>query len=259
MQWPQNVQIQTHSVMPHGHHLHRAHSFNDFGHHQIDGYPMQHSYGHRQSLSGSTQNFNAAIPDHSQANPMMHRAPSLPAHASYYVPEQNNPGVATLNTNPPAIQTYQIPRQLERQDIIQSSPSSYSPPSRASPASQELGFYTHQTQNAPYALPPTSSPIEQQPMMQYQQQLPHHLASQQAQPMPTPISQAPQVKYEPYQQAAPQEGQWYDNVAYQAPVEVINHVQTYPQPHLYADPWATKLEAYDDPSLQMPSARIENL
>jgi metal regulatory transcription factor 1 len=258
MQWPQSVPVSAH-VMPNGHHMHRAHSFADFGHHQIDGYSMQQGYGHRHSLSGGAQNYNGPIAEHGLPNPMMHRAPSLPAHSSYYVPEQNNPGVATLNTNPTPIQTYQIPRQMDRQEILQSSPSSYSSASRASPVSQEP-FYTHHpaAQAATFALH-NSSPIEQQqPMIQYQQQLPQHLAQQQSQPMPTPISQAPHVQ-EQYHPAGPQEGQWYENVAYQAPVGVISHIQAYPQSHVFPDPWVQKIEAFDDPTLQMPSARIENL
>jgi hypothetical protein len=258
MQWPQSVPASAH-VLANGHHMHRAHSFADFGHHQIDGYPMQQGYGHRHSLSGGAQNFNGTISEHGLPNPMMHRAPSLPAHSSYYVPEQNNPGVATLNTNPTPIQTYQIPRQLDRQEIIQSSPSSYSSASRASPVSQEP-FYAHHpaAQAATYALH-NSSPIEQQqPMIQYRQQLPQHLAQQQSQPMPTPISQAPHVQ-EQYHSSGPQEGQWYESVPYQGPVEVISHIQTYSQPHVFHDPWVQKIEAFDDPTLQMPSARIENL
>jgi hypothetical protein len=76
--------------------------------------------------------------------------------------------------------------------------------------------------------------------------------------MPTPISQAPHVQ-EQYHPAGPQEGQWYENVAYQAPVGVISHIQAYPQSHVFPDPWVQKIEAFDDPTLQMPSARIENL
>ncbi|RAL68087.1 hypothetical protein DID88_008805 [Monilinia fructigena] len=51
-------------------------------------------------------------------------------------------------------------------------------------------------------------------------------------------------------------GQWYEHAPYQQP-EVINHVPMYPQLTVFSDPWP-KLEAFDDPSLQMPSARIEN-
>ena len=259
MQWPQNVTVPTHPVMPHGHHMHRAHSFADFGQQHIDGFHIQQNYSHRHSLSGGAQNFNASIQEQGHHTPMIHRAPSLPAHSSYYVPEQNNPGVATLNTNPTPIQTYQIPRQQmdrQSQEVLQSSPSSYSSASRASPVSQEPYYTHHPAQTATYALH-NSSPIEQQPMIQYQQQLPQHLAQQHSQPMPTPVAQPTHVQeqYHP----APQDGQWYENVAYQAPVEVINHIQAYPQANIFHDPWAQKIETFDDPSLQMPSARIENL
>src|SRR4051812_36554580 len=131
MQWPQTISVPVQSVMPHGHQMHRAHSFADFGQHQIDGFSQQ-NFGHRHSLSGGAQNYNPSIPEHGHPNPMIHRAPSLPAHSSYYVPEQNNPGVATLNTNPPPIQTYHIPRHQHSQEMLQSSPSSYSSASRGS-------------------------------------------------------------------------------------------------------------------------------
>ncbi|TVY81114.1 Zinc finger protein [Lachnellula suecica] len=261
MHWPQSVAVPTHShsVMPQAHHMHRAHSFADFGHHhQIDSYQMQQpSYAHRHSLSGSAQSFPAPIQEQqSHPNPMIHRAPSLPAHSSYYVPEQNNPGVATLNTNPPPVQTYQIPRQQMDgpHEILQSSPSSYSSASRASPTSQDPYYTHHQVQTSTYSLH-NPSPIEQQqqPMIHYQQ-LQHQLP----QPMPTPVSHTPQVQ-EQYQPAAPQDGQWYENVAYQAPVEVISQIQSFPQAHVFHNPWIQKLDAFDDPSLQMPSARLENL
>jgi len=255
MQWPQGVNIPAHSAVPHGHQMHRAHSFADFGQHHIDGFPVQNSYGHRHSLSGGTHNYNPTIPEHNQ-HQMITRAPSLPAHSSYYVPEQNNPGVATLNTNPAPIQTYHIPRHQSSHEMLQSSPSTYSSASRASPISQDP-YYTHQSSQTPtYALQNTS-PVEQQPMVQYQQ-VPHHLA-QHTQPMPTPVTHVTHVQ-EQYQAPPQQDGQWYDNVAYQAPVEVISHIQAYPQAHVFHDPWGVqKLDSYDDPTLQMPSARIENM
>ncbi|CAG8957927.1 hypothetical protein HYFRA_00000269 [Hymenoscyphus fraxineus] len=265
--WPQAVGVSHHSVMPHGAQIHRAHSFADFGHHQINEYPLPPNYGaHRHSLSGGPQYGNGSIPEqHAHPNPMMHRAPSLPAHASYYVPEQNNPGVATLNTNPPPIQTYGIPRQpLEHShEALQSSPSSYSSASRSSPVSQDP-YYTHQSaQAATYALH-NSSPIEQQqPIMHYQ--LP-----QQSQTGPMPVG-APQAAHsqEHYHPAPSHDGQWYDsvkyenvkydNVGYQPPVEVISAVQGFPHNTVFQNPWIQKIESFDDPSLQMPSARIENL
>ncbi|CZT04178.1 hypothetical protein WAI453_009613 [Rhynchosporium graminicola] len=257
MHWPQNLHVPQQAI-PHGHHMHRAHSFTDFGHQQVDAYSMPQNYGgHRQNLAGPQQHYNGPIqedPHHPQA--IMHRAPSLPAHASYYVPEQNNPGVATLNTNSAPIQNYQIPRQVERQDVLESSPSSYSSASRASPVSQE-SFYTHHpaAQAATYALH-NSSPTEQQqqPMVHYQQHMPQHLT--QHHNLPAPISHT--QSHDQYHPAQPQEGQWYDNpAAYQPPIEVVSHIPSYPQVHLFQDPW--KVESFDDPSLQMPSARIENL
>jgi hypothetical protein len=84
------------------------------------------------------------------------------------------------------------------------------------------------------------------------------LTQQQPQPIQTSVPQTTPVQ-EQYQPAQ-QDGQWYDHVAYQPPVvEVIQQIQTYPQQHIFHDPWAQKIENFDDPSLQMPSARIENL
>jgi hypothetical protein len=255
MQWPPTMSIPTHSVMSHGHQMHRAHSFADFGHQQIDGFPVQQNYGHRHSLSGGTRHYNQSIPEHGLPNPMMARAPSLPPHSSYYVPDQNNPGVATLNTNPTPIQNYHLPRHQPSQEILHSSPSTYSSGSRASPVSQDP-YYTHQpTQNATYALQ-SQSPVEQQPMVQYQPQLSHQINQQQ--PMPTHVPQVSHVQGQ-YQPSPQHDGQWYDNVAYQPPVEV-NHIPNFPQQQIFHDPWGVqKLECFDDPSIQMPSVRIENL
>lgn len=54
-----------------------------------------------------------------------------------------------------------------------------------------------------------------------------------------------------------QQSQWYDHVAYQAPVvEVIPpQLTTYGVSSSFLDPW--KFDDFNDPSLQMPSARIE--
>ncbi|CAL3963441.1 hypothetical protein PZA11_001057 [Diplocarpon coronariae] len=256
VQWPQSLHVSQHA--PHAHNMHRANSFADFGHHQIEAFPMQQQFAsHRHSMSGGgPPHYPGPLQEHLHPHHhIVHRAPSLPAHASYYVPEQNNPGVATMNTNPAPLQTYQIPRQLERLEVLQSSPSSYSTASRASPVSQEP-FYTHHppAQAATYALQ-SSSPGEQQPLIQYPHPIPHHL--QHPSLPPAPINQ-PQVP-EPYHHPAPpQEGQWYDNTAaYQPSIEVVSQMPAYPQVHVFHDPW--KVENFDDPSLQMPSARIENL
>lgn len=250
MAWPQGLQIPQQGPQT----LHRARSFNEFGQQHYDGMTPQqyHAQGHRHSLSQGQSGppFPGHIIDQSHHNPMMQRAPSLPAH-SYYVPEQNNPGVATLTP----IQTYQLPRQVVDRSFssVQSSPSTYSSVSRASPVSQEP-YYTHQpAQTATYALQ-NHSPIGQQPMIQY---IPQQMPQQQ----PMPVVAAPPQHHQPtpqYQQVQGQNGQWYETVQYQPPVEVISHLQAYPQAQVYSDPWI-KIDTYDDPSLQMPSARIENM
>jgi hypothetical protein len=237
LQWPPNAAVSSRSIMPVRNQLHRAHSFADFGQQQLDAYPLPQQYAHRHSLSGGPQAFNSPIPEH---NPMISRAPSLPAHSSYYVPEQNNPGVATLNTNPPQLQTYQFPRHQQSQEMLQSSPSSYSPVSRASPIPGEPYYGQPTAQVAAYAIR-NSPPVEQVPTVQFQQQLAQQLTQQQQ-----------------YQPAPQQDGQWYDNVTYQSPIEVVNQMQAY-QAQISANPWIQKIETYDDISLQMPSMRIENM
>lgn len=241
IQWPQHLTV---PGVPSGHQMHRAHSFADFGQ-QIDGYQMSQGYNHRHSLSGGPQAYG--IPEQHQQ--IMQRQASL-QHSSYYVPEQNNPGVATLNTNPAPIQTYHIPRHsMERhpQEMLQSSPGSYSPHSRASPVSQEP-YYTHTQHHIPAYAIHGQSPTDTQPLINYPQHLP------QPQTMQSP--QAPHHLQQHYPQP-PEHGQWYESTPYQQP-EVISHVPMYPQVTVFSDPWP-KLESFDDPSLQMPSARIENL
>ncbi|KAI9055204.1 hypothetical protein LZ554_000168 [Drepanopeziza brunnea f. sp. 'monogermtubi'] len=258
MQWHQSLHVP--APLLHGQQMHRAHSFTNFGHpqHQVDAYSMPQQFmADRHNLSGLAppqQQYHGHLPE--QAMP---RAPSLPAHSSYYVPEQNNPGVATLNTNPVPMQNYQLPRQVDRQEGLQASPSSYSSASRASPEQ----FFSHHPppQGPPGTTYTHPSPplVEQQPMMHYQHQMtPQHLSQNHGLP---PLPQGPEPYHQPPHTPASEE-QWYHNTAaYQPPIEVVGHPSGgYPQvSHIiaYQDPW--KVESFDDPAMQMPSARIENL
>lgn len=280
MQWPvQGVMSAGPQPMAHGHGLHRAASFAEFGHQMGQYNAIPQHYGHRHTVSGGHHEFHGqpVAPQHPGVQ-MLHRTASMPQ--SYYVTEQSNPGVATMNTNPMA-QQYQIPRQpVERLPLeipysapglaasIQSSPTSFSAASGRSPSTQE-GFYTHQpTQAATYALH-AASPVEQQQAQQTMvsypspipQQLPQQTVGSPQQGMPTPTpSQDSTAPSEQYQQPTPQpEGeQWYSNVPYQAPVEVatIGQIPTYGS-GVY-DPWGPKIE-FEDPSMQLPSARIANM
>ncbi|KXH42938.1 hypothetical protein CNYM01_12978 [Colletotrichum nymphaeae SA-01] len=277
MQWPpQGVMAMNHPGM--GHAMHRAASFADFGQH-MNGYPMpqqqqqQHYGAHRHSLSsGGAHEVHGMV--HDQQHPgvhMLQRTASMGQH-SYYVTEQGNPGVATMNTAMPQ-QYGQVPRQQQPQvDVpysqpgmnqsIQSSPSSFSAASGRSPSIQE-GFYTHQpTQAATYALHHASPVLEQQqagmvtyPHQQMQQQIhtPQPIPTQAPQPPPQQVSQYAS----PTPQAQPEE--YWNGVPYQAPVEVatIGQLPTYGS-GVY-DPWGGPKIEFEDPSMQLPSARIENM
>ncbi|KAG9249229.1 hypothetical protein BJ878DRAFT_92628 [Calycina marina] len=249
LQWPPTLPM--YPVVPHGgHQIHRARSFGDFGHQSMDNYATPQMYGHRHGISTK---YHSTIDEHVRPRTIMQRAPSLPPHSSYYVPEHNNPGVATMNIVPPSIQTYHLPRHQRSQEMLQSSPSSYSSTSRASPTSQDSYYNQHAVQSATYALHNTS-PVEQHPMVQYQQHLPQHLN----QPELHVITQVPEQYRQQPQQTQPE--QWYDHITFQSPVEVASHIQPYQQPHLvFPDPWGIKLEHYADDLTQLPSARIENL
>ncbi|QSZ29422.1 hypothetical protein DSL72_003936 [Monilinia vaccinii-corymbosi] len=241
IQWPQHLAV---PGLTQGNQMPRAHSFADYGQHQqMDGFPMSQGLSHRSSLSAAGQAYGS-IPD--QHHQIMQRQPDIQT-AAYYVPEQNNPCVATMNTNAAPIQTFHIPRHP--QELLQSSPGSYSSHSRASPVCQEP-YYTH-TQH-PVQVPtytlPGQSPTE--PIMQY------HQNPQQSHSMPSPIAQVPHHLQQQYPQP-PEPGQWFENSPYQQP-EVTSHLPMYPQVAVFSEPWP-KLETFDDPLSQMPSARIENM
>lgn len=253
----------------HGHTIHRAASFADFGH-AMNGYSVQQPYSHRHSVSTGAAHEYHGQPVHEppqQQHPgahMLHRTASMPQH-SYYVTEHTNPGVATMNTN--SMSTYQVPRQhVERPMIeipysaatmagsLQSSPATFSPASGRSPSVHQDGFYTHQpAQSATYALQ-TTSPVESQP-----QQIVHYV--QQMQQVPAPQAAPPQVHVQEHYTPQPpqQEEQWYSGIPYQAPVEVgtIGSLPSYGSGAVY-DPWGIKAD-FEDPSMQLPSARLETM
>jgi metal regulatory transcription factor 1 len=179
---------------------------------------------------------------------------------TYYIPEQGNPGVATMNTNPNlSIRQYQVApqNQLRRsasyppQNVtsVQSSPGTYSSASSRSPAPQD-GYYTH------HSVQPTSaynsqntSPIDQQPMIQYQQQT--SAMSQATQH--TLVSSAPLItQVQPQYQHVSQEHHW---MAYQEPVQVSS---AHCADSLY-NPWVEKIDSYGDIQHALPSMRIETL
>ncbi|AEO71175.1 uncharacterized protein THITE_2123304 [Thermothielavioides terrestris NRRL 8126] len=197
------------------HQLHRAASFAEFGQ-PISNYGLQPQYNHRHSLSssGAAEFHHGADPlnqptlhpqqqqqqqqhqqQHHPGVPVLQRTASVPHH-SYFVSDQNNPGVATMNAtphHPPQHVPYQhqVPRQgveplpLEipsypsagalSGSIPNNSPGSFSAASGRSPSTQE-GFYTHAPpgQTAGYTLHAPSPVDPQTPQMvnYHQAQLP---------------------------------------------------------------------------------------
>jgi hypothetical protein len=207
-------------------------------------------------------------------------------HPQYQVPRQQQ--VEGLPLEIP----YQQAQSMN--PSIQNSPTSYSAASGRSPTVPEGGFYTHRpTQSATYALHSAPPAEQQQPqqghMAQYHQQQPqqgpphpHPVPSQapQAPPAaqgPAPEHQQQQQQQQPQHHEAPQPQQvnqypspspqppqavpaeeYWNGVPYQAPVEVatIGSLPTFGS-GVY-DIWGPKME-FEDPSMQLPSARIENM
>ncbi|KAL2259733.1 hypothetical protein VTK26DRAFT_6469 [Humicola hyalothermophila] len=146
-----------------GHPLQRANSFANFGQ-PMPNYGLQQPYAHRHSLAATGAEYHGA--PHNQAplhphDPSQHHHPGMQlglqrSHHGYFIPEQNNPGVATMNTNP-------FPNPPGLTTSIQNSPGTFSPGSVRSPSTQD-GFYTHEPPPqaaGAYALHATS-PIDQQ-------------------------------------------------------------------------------------------------
>ena len=143
LHWPPNIIATTNHPMPSMHHIYRLHSFADFWQQLMNGYsPVLPSC---QTHSPRTY----GIPtQHNRQNTLTVQALSLPVLPPYYAVEQNHPGVATLITNAAPTQTFHL-RHQDSQQMLQSSPSIYSPISRVSPTSlyptMLTGWRSHQT------------------------------------------------------------------------------------------------------------------
>ncbi|KAI0556022.1 hypothetical protein F4679DRAFT_15022 [Xylaria curta] len=233
-----------------GQSLHRSPSFGFNQHiHEYVGAPAQYSHRHSISSSDVHEYQDTSVPGQQGAIQLLNRI-QIPT-STYYVPDQTNPAVATMNPNP--IQQYQTGRPQERssQEItypatnpVQSVPGHFSSLSIRGPSSQ--GYYH----------------VEQPPQV-----LDHQIMAQFRQPMQTSIQSLPQTPtvqhvhgiQEPFQQPASNgTGNWYSEIPYNPPIGVptIDHIPTY-GPGLIAG-WDFKPEL-DDPTMQMPSARLENM
>lgn len=230
------------------HSLHRSASCADFDY----GTQAQYSNRHSISTSDTHEYQDPSIPSQHGSIPMVNRM-QVPSN-TYYVTEQNNPAVATMNTTP--IQQYQAGRPYtERppQEIpcpttnmngpIQNIPTPFSPSTSVRGPPSHVNYY-HSNQ-------PTQL-IDHQIMAQFQQQITMHALPQ------IPNGQPMHEIQEQFQQPANHHvGPWYDEVPYNPPLEVptIGQLPTYGS-GLFAT-WEFK--DLDDPTMQMPSARIDNM
>ncbi|PHH88590.1 hypothetical protein CDD83_7332 [Cordyceps sp. RAO-2017] len=259
MSWPAPSHLAPHPILSNGHAMHRAASFPDF---QMGGYQAMA----QQPRPGDGADFGHPAgqgpPPHGM--PVMQRSPGMQQH--FYVIEQANPGIATMNTTTAAMQQpYHVPRQqVDRaapmdmpysagsMTSMSSSPGSFSPASGHSPTMPD-GMYTHQApQPGAYALPETSPAEPSHSMVPYPQSIGH---SQPPPPPPPPQQQQHQQhQQQPTSHAEPEA--WYP---YQAPVEVATIGQLPPFGSGVYDLYGGPKIEFDDPTMQLPSSRIETM
>ncbi|KAK4140805.1 uncharacterized protein C8A04DRAFT_31677 [Dichotomopilus funicola] len=300
-----------------GHQAQRAAAFANLGQ-QMGAYDMTQQYnGHRPSISsngGGEYNGPAGLGQtqlHAQQHPgmqMLQRTGNIPHH-NYFITEENNPAVATMNANQRTAVHHQQYQQIPRQGVGRlplnipyqgnaelglphHNPDGFPPAATRSPQ-EGGGFYTHVPpgQDSTFALH-AASPVTQQAtqMMPFPGQVPSpqaaagtimaHAAPQQAAPEQQPQQQqqqrqqqraqtAQQQQQQPQQHqqqaqqqqaAAPQ--QWYDAAQYQPPLDVaVPTIGTMPAYGIGGsfDPWGDAKIEFDDPTMQLPSARVDNM
>ncbi|KKA29743.1 hypothetical protein TD95_003883 [Thielaviopsis punctulata] len=260
LQWPAPGMMA--NGMP-GSMMHRAQSFADFGS-QISSYGMASGY----TNSATTRDYDSAQSQTSASMHMVHRSASMP----YYVTEQTNPGVATMNA---ALPQFQIPRghPVDRLDIptyppapVMSSPTSFTGAPVRSASSQD-SYYGHPAQPT-YTLHSTSPVDAHSHHQNAYHHAPQHMhspppvLSQQPQPHSPVPSQEQQYHQQQHSQqptptSQPEADHWYN---FQQPVAVeVTTIGQMPYNSSVYDPWAPKIEFATDPSLQMPSERIANM
>jgi hypothetical protein len=253
--------------------LQRTPSYADFGTH-MTSYSMHQQYPPHSLSPTGMANYHG-VPAMTQPPPLdaTHALPPSQQHAGmhmaqqtprmpvgYFIPDHNNPGVATMNTldspgaytvvggrTPPTNQGFysQIPRgQLQQQ--------------------QQL----HQQQQ-----------LQQQQEQQLRQQQEQQLRQQQEEQLRQHHQQQEQQlrqQQEQHQHQQQQQQQWHDSGGYQSPVAVplplpmpvpvpvsevsIGSLPVYGSVVGGFNPWdGPKLEFEDDPTMQLPSARIDTL
>lgn len=271
----------------------------------LTGGPMGHAMYHgapypisaqNPSFTTRPQDFSGAPPPVMDHNPIpmpqIHRNASMPHTGPFYVTDQNNPGVATMNTNV-IPSSHFVPRnhgerpQLEipfstgsLNPSLQSSPNTFSPVGGRSPAATD-SFYTHQPtqQQATYPLANASSANASHDVMmqhhappQQHQQPQHHQApnpqpSAQSHPMSEQshiaiVKQSPPPQSQQFQssQTPSDEHQWYTGYQPLMPVSNMQIPPTGPYSGMgtgmYHDAWACAKMGYETEVGPLPSSRF---
>lgn len=270
MSWSHQDIMPGHSAIPQGQAMHRAATFSDFGQH-MNGYPLnqqQQEQYHRHSVSSGIPHeyHDQAVSEHSTDLQMVNRTSSMPQ--PYYVTDQGNANIAAMNTNPIHSQYHLAHQHVERPVVeipysapgitasVQSSPNSFSPVSGRSPSMQG-SYYTHQPSHpAAYALHGASPTDSQQPPSHYPQQVQQTIdESQHTIIGQTRQNQNPTTGHYHQNPDHPGNEQWYQCPP---PIEVTTIGQLPPYGAGVYDLYGPKIE-FDDPSMQLPSSRLENL
>ena len=237
----------------------------------FDGLDIHGPYSHPHAIPAATSHaFSGHAMPRQHPSIMLQGSMGMPTRP-FFEADQNNPGVATMNTSMIASYPMQRPQTGEiRLEIpstsapmvgsVQSTPVQFSPSTVHSPSVQTM--YTHQP--SPY-LQPTQNPVDQQSLMQYPyphdptattpQSLPHDLSPLQA--IPTPLAEQ-----QNHGRASPSEGDFY-SPPHESPFEeppryfanpALQHIYFIPSPLDFCgdkDP--------NDPSMQMPSERMNTM
>ncbi|KAH6874280.1 hypothetical protein B0T10DRAFT_541186 [Thelonectria olida] len=271
MTWSPQGMMPINSSMPQGA-LDRASSFPDFGQ-QMHDHPLQQ---HQQYVGRRT--IPSSIPPESHPHTgteqqlgkhTIHQTPSIPRQ-THYVTSQSNPGIATMTTDPVPPQYQLAQQQVERPPIeiphstpdiaasIQSSPSAFTAASVQNPLMQDGGFYLPHQQHPPAYTIQAASPVIShhslptypQPMRQAMFQTQQTVTTQAQQQNPVP---ATDNYLQPTSQ--PQEAYWSQ---YQPLIEVTTIGQLPAYGIAVYDLCGPKIE-FDDPTMQLPSSRLETI
>lgn len=250
-------------------HVYQTVSMSDPGQHQaqyalVDEYYQRH---HDLSRRNSIVHGNQTLEQHHDVT-VTHHSPHMPQHP-IYMAEHPDQGIAVMNSNaiPRTYQVHQVKRPRDDVSCLahdihiptENHPGDLSASSRGSFTNEE-GLYleqvphsgTHHLHNAP----PIGHHHHQ--VLPYNNQV-SQLVDRPQQQMPVPLQPSPMRNTQEHFQQMAQPVTWCD---YQSPIEVttIGQMPVFSGLYnLYIEPKLDYKLEFDDPSIQLPSARLAML